>query len=69
MSTWRESCGCGTVPSMTSNCSPWPDLCCVSLCRDMALKFAEHEGILHDSECYDAFTDIESMIGAALRIQ
>ena len=31
---------------MTLNCSPVaPDRFCVSFCRDMALKFAEHQGI------------------------
>ena len=26
MDAWRESCGCGTVPSMTLNCSHGPSL-------------------------------------------
>ena len=50
MSTWRESCGCGTVTSMTLNCSHGPSFVFFQIMGSDGVKVREGPGTLHDSE-------------------
>ena len=65
--------GVGAVPSRAwrSTADPWPRslLCFFSLiCRVMELNFAKDQGLC-TTLSYVAFTDIERMIGDAVRFQ
>ena len=60
---WR-----GTVPSMTSNCSPMALSLLILLSRVTELKFAKDQGFCITLS-YVAFTDSESTTGGAMRIQ